>query len=161
MGTVANLMRRFQDLDIAKQAGDALMLTKDTILELQKDQLLTGKGNDGQDLSPGYLEDPYFKTPAEALAYLAWKQKITPDPRRNPNAPNLFINGFLHSKFRVEADQDGYHVDNDSADYADINAKYHGAQAGLSPENTKKYAFGKFWSVLMPRIEIVTGLKMI
>jgi len=68
---------------------------------LNKQQLLAGKRNDGANISPGYLEDPYFKTLAQAQAYSDWKDRITPNPMRRSGTPNLFINGFYHDSREI------------------------------------------------------------
>jgi len=68
---------------------------------LNKQQLLAGKRSDGADITPGYLEDPYFKTLAQAQAYSDWKDRITPNTMRRSGTPNLFINGFYHDSREI------------------------------------------------------------
>lgn len=73
--------------------NDEFAKREDHIINMNLDQLWDGKDIDGNDIRPFYSEDPYFKTKKQALAYKAWKQKITPNSKRNPDAPNLYITG--------------------------------------------------------------------
>jgi len=75
---------------------DSIMKNKDKIIEMNQEQLYDGKDIFGNDIRPLYTEDTFFKTEAQAKGYVKWKQKITPNSKRNPNAPNLFINGYFY-----------------------------------------------------------------
>jgi len=78
------------------------------IMELQQIQLLQGKASNGEDIRPYYSEDlkpsGYFHSVDSAGRYSAWKDGL-PYPysvSRNPDAPNLYINGKFHSELGVE-----------------------------------------------------------
>jgi len=77
--------------------NDALFSNEAKIVDLNKAQLYDGKDVSGNDIHPLYSQDSFFKTPAQAQGYIKWKSKITPNSSRNPDAPNLFINGFHYS----------------------------------------------------------------
>ena len=83
-----------------------------------------GKRPDGNDIRPYYSEDRYFPTPARAEAYKAWKQEITPNPRRNPDAPNLYINGKFHSELGVSFEPDGVEINGKTGYAIGIVRKY-------------------------------------
>lgn len=77
----------------------------DEYLDMQKEQLFAGQNSDGDDLRPYYSEDlrangGYFKSPESARAYAEYKAGLSYPSSygaalRNPDAPNLFINGHL------------------------------------------------------------------
>jgi hypothetical protein len=77
--------------------NDALLLNEEKIVDMNKAQLYDGKTIEDINITPLYSQDSFFKTQAQAQGYIRWKQKITPNGNRNPDAPNLFINGFHYS----------------------------------------------------------------
>ena len=77
--------------------NDSLLSNEAKIVDMNKAQLYDGKTIEDTNITPLYSQDSFFKTPAQAQGYIKWKQKITPNGNRNPNAPNLFINGFHYS----------------------------------------------------------------
>ena len=81
---------------IPETVENAIYKNEKEIIQLQKNQIYDGQNNKGEDLRPLYTEDNYFKTPGQARGYIKWKQQIKPNPRRNPNAPNLYVNGYVH-----------------------------------------------------------------
>ena len=112
MGILNDLRTRVQSLNDGLQNGeimrDVVVRHREDILELQRIQLLQGKASSGEDLRPYYSEDlkpaGWFKSGASAAAYAAWKQDIAYpySVQRNPDAPNLYINGKLHGELTVE-----------------------------------------------------------
>lgn len=97
MATPVDLLELVREFDIVGAAAECLIEHAADVEELQRAQLYDGKTATGADLSPTYFNDPYFKSPAQAKAYSAWKDKITPNPRRKKGVPNLFIIGKFHS----------------------------------------------------------------
>ena len=80
----------------------------DDILNLQREQLFEGKASNGEDLRPYYSEDlkpsGHFWSVETAGRYAAWKQSLSypySAANRNPDAPNLYINGRFHSELEV------------------------------------------------------------
>lgn len=97
------------------------------LIEVNQEQMFDGKTKHGTDIRPSYLEDPYFKTPAEAIAYANWKNKITPNPRRGRFTPNLFINGYWYGNQEVVVLIDRIRYINTYASFGDdIDDKYEG-----------------------------------
>lgn len=81
--------------------NDALLKNESTIVSLNQSQLYDGKAVDGGDIHPLYTEDSFFKTQSQAQGYIKWKQKITPNSSRNPNSPNLMINGYFYRSLHL------------------------------------------------------------
>lgn len=112
----------------------------DDVLEMQRIQLLEGKTPTGQDIHPYYSEDlkpeGHFHSVESAGRYAAWKQNLSYpySVERNPDAPNLYINGRFHSEIDVDFREDAA-VIVPGTGYADgIMLKYPGA-FGLSRES--------------------------
>lgn len=106
MRTVANMLAAIQVIDITITAAESLELNIDEFARKNREQLYDGKKSDGQDLSPTYLEDPYFKTKEAAQRYSDWKDKITPNSKRKKTVPNLYINGAYYRSRSVQVTGD-------------------------------------------------------
>jgi len=139
--TVDDLLR---DLKIVKEAlpetiKKAILDNQKQILYLQRLQIYDGKNNKGEDIHPLYTEDPYFKTSGQAQGYIKWKQKITPNPRRNPNAPNLYINGYIHRNLIIiEVNGDLVFAINSNVNFGDEILRKYDDLLGLYPANQEK-----------------------
>jgi len=139
--TVDDLLR---DLRIVKEAlpqtiRKAILDNQKQILYLQRLQLYDGKNNKGEDIHPLYTEDPFFKTSGQAQGYIKWKQKITPNPRRNPNAPNLYINGYIHRNvIIIEVNGDLVFAINSNVNFGNEILRKYDDLLGLYPANQEK-----------------------
>jgi len=102
MRTINNLLQAVEKTSIETVCGSAVNATKEPMLTLNKQQLYDGKTRSGNDLSPTYLEDPYFKSREAAQRYSDWKDEITPNPKRKKGVPNLFIVGAFHNSIGVK-----------------------------------------------------------
>lgn len=114
MGILNDLLARVNSAAEGLQTGefirDVLVQYPGDILELQKIQLFEGKAANGEDIRPYYSEDlkpgGYFYTVESAGRYAAWKKDGINYPYsatgRNPDAPNLYINGRFHDELGVE-----------------------------------------------------------
>lgn len=110
---------------VTENAGD--------LVKLQKEQLSEGRGIDGEFIRPLYSENPYFKTPEAAMRYAKYKQKITPNPLRPLDVPNLFINGryvydnifvrLTKNVFSLEADGIGQQILDEHPNAAGLDAE--------------------------------------
>jgi hypothetical protein len=83
--------------DIVEKSFDE---TKEEYLSLNKEQLLEGKTNKGENM-PSYFDDVYFKTKEAAKKYSDWKDRITPNPKRQKGISNLYINGMFHNSIDI------------------------------------------------------------
>lgn len=146
MGILNDLRTRVQYVDDGLQTGEmvrnAVIMHGDDILELQKIQLFEGKAASGKDIRPYYSEDlkpeGYFYSVESAGRYAAWKKDGIVYPyraNRNPDAPNLFINGRFHDELGVEFRADAVGVVPLTPYAAGIMAKYGLSTFGLTSGN--------------------------
>ena len=100
------------------------------ILELQRRQLLEGLSSSGEDMRPYYSEDikpkGYFNSKESARRYSVWKEDLSYpySANRNPDAPNLYINGKFHSELGVVFDVRSVGVIGKTVYAKEIMAKY-------------------------------------
>ena len=99
--TAQGLINQYKAIDLQKIVNESLEENIPLMLSINKNQLWDGKNADGSDITPSYLDDPYFKTQKQAIVYANWKWRITPNPKRNKYTPNLFINGYAYSTFQI------------------------------------------------------------
>jgi hypothetical protein len=135
MATILDMKKRFEQFH---QRTDEIIYgaikdNEQDLNDLNLEQIYSGKTSTGENLRPSYLEDPYWDTHKfrgqtgirAAIAYSNWKDQITPNPFRNPGIPNLFINGYYHSKRTTLVSPGGEIIHDDSASFGDdIKAKY-------------------------------------
>lgn len=153
--TIDKLIQHYKSIleKIPETVESAIYENEKQIIQLQKNQLYDGKSNTGEDLHPLYTEDPYFKTQGQAKGYIRYKQMITPNPRRNPNAPNLYINGYIHRNIRIVKESGNITFDfNSNVDFAEsVKAKYDNL-LGLNPTNQEQVnnelIIPKIWELL-------------
>ena len=115
MGILNDLRARVASVNDGLQTGElvrnVIVNHPDDILNLQKEQLFSGLASNGQDIRPYYTEDlkpnGYFHSVESAKRYSAWKENGINYPysaKRNPDAPNLYINGRFHDELGVQFD---------------------------------------------------------
>lgn len=113
MGILNDLRARVANVNDGLRTGemvrDVIVQHPDDILELQKHQLFQGLASNGQEIRPFYSEDlkpsGYFHSVESANRYAAWKKDGISYPysvQRNPDAPNLYINGRFHDELGVQ-----------------------------------------------------------
>lgn len=141
MSTALTILKKLESISIPNAAAKSIEGTEPKYKELLQDQLLHGKGSDAQDLRPGYLEDPYFKSRESAMRYLKWKENISPKVGRNPNAPNLYITGFYHGKIDIKAAYSGVLSTAHVGFANNIELKYDGKANILGGEWRIEYLF--------------------
>jgi len=124
MGTIASLQRRLKGINVANMASKSVDNTKQYYMFQNNLQLYDGKFNDGSDIHPNYLEDPYFKTQQQAIGYAKYKRRITPNPKRNFYTPNLFINGFYHDSRKIDVEGQRIIFNSDAQFASSIDIKY-------------------------------------
>lgn len=126
MATLQDMANKLKSINLENILDSILEPLLPEIVEMNKAQLWDGKTKNNTDIHPFYSEDPYFKSAKQAQAYKNWKQRITPNSDRNPDAPNLYINGYYHSLIKgaildamIELDATGFGYGFDSK-YKDI-----------------------------------------
>lgn len=94
------------------------------ILEEVRAQLWDGLTGNLTQITPNYLNDPYFETRGQAIGYMEWKQKITPNSRRRKETPNLFINGYFHGTLTIDYLEGAFLITSHDPMGQDIMEKY-------------------------------------
>lgn len=145
MGILNDLRNRVQSVQDGLATGalvrNVVIQHGDDIMELQKIQLLQGLTSRGEDIRPYYSEDlkpsGWFYSVETAQRYASWKQDINYpySVERNPDAPNLYINGKFHSELGVEFGPDSVTVAGETPYASAIVAKYGISTFGLMGEN--------------------------
>lgn len=131
--TVQDSMNRWIRQSLEYNSGE--------VMERQYAQLAGGKASGGQDLRPYYSEDKYFRTKAEMESYRNYKWSINnrlwvqPDRPRNPDAPNLFINGKFWSELDAFFTDEAMTIDGKTSYAKDIVNKYGLSSFGLDAYN--------------------------
>lgn len=153
-------IQRLEQLDQTLEGSvvRAIDDTSDQILFLNQKQLYAGRLSDGSPVSPGYLEDPYFKSEASAQRYSDWKDQITPNEERPPGVPNLFINGYFYKSWSIKASADKITFESSDPDAMDIEEKFSNKIYGLDDENMDEYRGQTFFPAFKEEIQAQTGL---
>ena len=154
MTMVTDLLSKLTSLDVDVLVSESNKVFATKMLSEFKDQLWDGKNADGNNITPSYLDDPYFKTKKQAEAYANWKNRITPNSRRDKNTPNLFINGFFYDSLRIETDRSI-----SFNGWGSVVTKY-SDQLNLSPDSKEVIKKEGFEDHFLKSIEAQTGLKM-
>lgn len=139
---------------------DVVVTHEMDIYALQQRQLFAGKASSGDDLRPYYSEDlkpgGHFWSVETAKNYAAWKSSLSYpyDADRNPDAPNLYINGKFHSELGVEFGPDAVGIVGTTPYAKGIMAKYGVNSFGLSSSS---------WGVLFAELgglsELMTNIS--
>lgn len=146
MGILNDLLGRVKAVNDGMESGTLVRETvvryPDDILDLQRQQLFAGKASNGQDMRPYYSEDlkpsGYFYSVESAGRYAKWKQDGINYPysvERNPDAPNLYINGKFHDELGVQFGPDTVAVVGTTGYSQRIIDKYGIESFGLMHEN--------------------------
>jgi hypothetical protein len=156
MGTVSELREALMSLDIRKKVTELNKSHSKEFLSANKDQMWDGQKPDGSDITPSYLNDPYFKTRKQAEGYANWKMKLSRNPKRNKYAPNLYINGYFYSTLTLNAVDLAIEI-NDG--FGNSVASDHPGVLGVSQENLRNIAEGGYLDEFWKYVEGITGLK--
>lgn len=146
MGILNDLRTRVQYVNDGLESGElvrnVIIQHSDDILDLQKMQLFQGLAANGQDIRPYYSEDlkpsGYFYSVESARRYAAWKKDGINYPytaNRNPDAPNLYINGRFHDELGVQFAADTVGIVGTTGYSKGIIAKYGICTFGLMMAN--------------------------
>lgn len=109
----------------------------DFIVVKNREQMWDGLTSEKKQITPKYSQDPYFKTKEAAIKYANWKQNITPNTKRDPDTPNLFINGHFYNSLNNVVNATNIQVKTTSPLGSDIVKKYPTA-LGLINDNKMK-----------------------
>lgn len=112
---------------------------KSVLADLQRKQMLEGKGVDGAFIRPFYSENPFFKKPGASQRYAQWKQKITPNAARPMDVPNLTINNRFHDSLFAKVEGDTFSIKSED-DNAESIFSVHKNASGLDEESRLEFA---------------------
>ena len=146
MGILNDLLARVESVNDGLKTGElvrnVVIQHPDDILELQKLQLFQGLAADGQDIRPYYTEDlkpsGRFYSVETAKRYSAWKESGITYPysvQRNPDAPNLYVDGRFHDDLGVQFDAQTVGIVGTTGYSKEIIAKYGIETFGLMMAN--------------------------
>lgn len=144
MGILNDLRARVQNAydDLGQMVRQSIEPHGPEIMEMQRQQLFAGLASNGEDIRPYYSEDlkpsGFFHSVESAGRYAAWKQDGIRYPykaNRNPDAPNLYINGRFHSELDVDFGPDTVGILPTTPYAAGIVAKYGINTFGLTMAN--------------------------
>jgi hypothetical protein len=111
-----NFVNKFKNLLTECELNATEWISEDDkkkFLTINKQQLWDGKNVFDNNIRPYYSENPYFETPQQAQAYINWKAKVTPNPNRFKDAPNLYINGYFYNTLEVEVKKESFKIKSD------------------------------------------------
>lgn len=122
--------------------SDIVEENSDILLQLNKDQLLSGRNINEEYLSPEYTQDPYFSTPEKAANYQRFKEAIISDhnSRKMTNlfspkpigVPNLIITGSFQDQMTIATSFDSFYITSTFRETSDIESKYNNLVFGIS-----------------------------
>lgn len=139
MRTINNMLQSARKVSIEAVLETTVDDTKEQLLALNKQQMYSGKLRTGQDITPSYLDDPYFKSTAAAQRYSDWKDEITPDQNRKKGTPNLFINGAFYDSIGISVGSGDIKFDASFKDANSIESKFTANIYGLGGRYKSDY----------------------
>lgn len=148
MGTIKQIRDKYNEAakEIIYTAQKVANENQDVLISLNRDQMLLGRDAKGESFTPGYTEDPYFKSPQKAKAYKEKKVKLESShksrmsnvqlyPDKDSNTPNLIVTGTFQDAMFITISESEYTIGSTYIDSSDINAKYNNAVFGLAPKS--------------------------
>lgn len=154
-----NRIDRLSAFDFGQELQTIVEDNTDEIVELQRQQMLEGRGVDGEYIRPFYSENPFFKKPGAAERYALWKQKITPNANRPLDVPNLFVDGTFHDSLFATVGQGSFEVDT-SASFGDSVFDVHKNAQGLDEDSRMEFAEKITMPAITEALLTKTGLQI-
>lgn len=158
MATLGGLLRRVEAFDGNKAAEQSIELTKYDLLSENKKQMYDGKTRTGDNITPTYQLDPYFKTPQAAQRYSDWKDEITPNSNRPSGVPNLFIDGTYYGTLDIVISGDVIQFPSSFKGANDINTTFAGIH-GLGGPYKALYLKDFLRPAFSTQVYIAIGIK--
>lgn len=159
MVTVNAMLERVLMLNVQDVSDKSFTETSEDYVKANTDQMYDGKLSTGDDITPSYQDDPYFKSRESAQRYSDWKDAITPSPKRKKGTPNLFINGKFHRSITMRVSGDSLNIRSDFYKADAIERKFSEKIYGLNKDSRVKYIAQSFLPALKKRVTNITKLK--
>lgn len=156
--TIKGLYNKVQQLNTDKIIDKVFEENTDALNEKNNEQLLAGKNSLGENITPSYLDDPYFKSRASAQRYSDYKDSITPNSNRAPGTPNLYITGKYHKSRKVSISGDKIIYSSDFIE-TEIELKYGDTINGLGGEFKTDFLENNIRPAINKEITSVIGLQ--
>jgi hypothetical protein len=103
---------------------------KKSIADLNREQLLSGRGADGEYL-PRYVDDPYFKSVESATRYEQWKATISIGEKPT-GVMDFYIDGTFHRTIKFVKDDEGFTTKSDSSIISSVQSKTNNQALGIN-----------------------------
>jgi len=145
-------------IDFEQMIADTLDSVKDYIADLNRWQLTKGLGTDNEYL-PSYLTDPYFKTRAQAIGYMLYKKKVSPNTQKPVDVPDYYINGYTHSRIRAEVTGTELNMYNTAPWASQIDQRTNNKAIGLNEESIKELTEREVYPRLLYMMRELHGLS--
>lgn len=137
------MLERFKSMHIDQLIDESFLATEEDFAKLNTEQLFAGKLSDGTDITPEYAESTKHRKKKKGQPYDRITTKDT---------------GEYHDRFTIQPDNEVLQIGSD-VDYEKyLDKKYSKRLYGLTAENSERYTFGPYWSVLKEKIENHTKL---
>lgn len=96
------LLTRAQDYlqNIDMYIGQVVERYPNEVMNMLYQQMQEGQGANGE-FRPSYSQDPWFRSAEKANNYAQWKSRINPNPARDSDTPDLYIDGTFYSEIGV------------------------------------------------------------
>lgn len=156
MGTIKGVRDKYKEAlsEVIPTVQKVVNDNQDVLLSLNTDQMLLGRDAKGDVFTPGYTDDPYFKTPEKAKGYKKMKEGLESShksrmsnvqlyPDKDSNTPNLIVSGPFQDAMFINISSNEYKIGSTYVDASDINAKYNKAVFGLAPRS-KAYFYNNW-----------------
>lgn len=127
------------------------------IADMNRFQLSDGLDNTGGYL-PRYVDDPYFRTIAQALAYQEWKEGISPSDTKPKEVMDFRIRGDFHMSIKAKVKNMDVELYSTSPIAADVQRKTGGRALGINPQSAAELWEYSFRPALLKGMASVTGI---
>lgn len=153
------ILRRLEELNIVNEVEEVARTKERELADANRFQLSEGKDNTGRYL-PRYVDDPYFKSPAQAKAYEDWKAKVSPNREKPRDVMDFYINGFFYDSINVKIGKGTINFFTDAPFGVDVERKTNFKVLGFNPETRRETWEFFIKPALLKRIAAKTGAKI-
>lgn len=127
------MLKRVREVNLTEIAGRIVEENAEKLADINKAQLMKGKNNRGEMLSPKHSENPWFKTKEAALRYASWKHRLYPETPFD--VPNLIITGVYHRSISVSRSGDNVDFKASAVFAGNIENTFKGTALGLNDDS--------------------------
>jgi hypothetical protein len=157
--TCAEMLRKLEAIDLQEEVGEIIDQNLEELKQLNLAQLMQGKNNQGQLLSPLHSDNPFFKTPEAGLRYAAWKKRLWPETPFN--VANLKITGVLHDSLSFSRRGDTVSAQASAPFAPSVEQTFNGTPFGLDDESKKELWVLTIKRPLVMRLAIKIGCDVV